>query len=348
MRPPQLGPAGLCVALLTVTAVAPAHSGVNIGGFTDISFFATDDDSVDVGSGFDEGQFVLHFSAALEERLSFFSELTWTPGNDEFRTEVERAIVKLGFVDAFKVSAGRYHTPVSWWNSAYHHGTWLQTSVDRPLAARFGSRYLPIHFVGAMAEGSFFPGAFTLGYAAGVGNGRGENVARAGDAGDVNNHRATIVQLGLRHDSLYELQIGGALYLDRFPIENEPDVDERTLSAYVVFSRETPEILAEFFDVRHRDDLTGIDTDNTSYYVQLAYRLPWFRQVLKPYARVEEIDVDSRDRGFDGVLGDLERALIGVRYDFASVAALKVEGRRVKENHGERNNEIYASLNVAF
>ena len=37
----------------------------------------------------------------------------------------------------FKVAAGRFHTALGYWNETYHHGTYLHTSITRPVAVRF-------------------------------------------------------------------------------------------------------------------------------------------------------------------------------------------------------------------
>jgi hypothetical protein len=57
-------------------------------------------------------------------------------------------MVRYDFSDQFKISAGRFHTPIGYWNTAFHHGSWLQTSVARPEMIKFGSRFIPTHFVG--------------------------------------------------------------------------------------------------------------------------------------------------------------------------------------------------------
>jgi hypothetical protein len=347
----------LFASLIVVLGYGPARAEVRVGGFTDLKYLATDDESAEVSSGFKEGQFVLHLNSALSDRMSVFAEITWTPRSHGFTTEIERAIFKYEYRDALKASGGRYHTPISWWNAAFHHGAWLQTSVDRPIAVKFGSEFVPVHFVGAMAEGRFFPGGLSISYAGGVGNGRGDNISRAGDAGDANNHRALLLQLAFRHDAFYDLQIGGAAYVDRVPLGPDPDLDEQIFSAFVVLSKETPEILGEFFFVRHQDDFTGIDTENTSYYAQVAYRLPWVKEKFKPYARIEEMKIDDQDRAFSSVppagepdlrVPDLHRFVAGIRFDFATMAAIKLEGRRFNEDGGDYINEIYTALNFVF
>jgi len=341
-------PFAILLSLLPIAVAAPGHADMRFGGFTDYSYFATDDDAADPASGFREGQFVLHLNSGLSDRLAFFAEITWSPGNGGFGTEIERSILTYRHNDAFKPSAGRFHTPVSWWNAAFHHGAWLQTSVDRPVPVKFGSKFTPIHFVGATVDGTVFPSGASVSYTAGVGNGRGEIVGRAGDAGDVNDHRATFVRLNVRHDALYALQAGGAFYLDRFPVADGSELDETLLSGFVVYSSETPELLAEVLFIRHDDPLTGETSDSRSWYAQLGYRLPWWNALCKPYGRIEDMDISDTDRGFRDEVPDLRRYLAGVRLDVAAPVALKVEGRRLREQNREWVNEVITSVCVVF
>ena len=126
------------------------------------------------------GQMVGHVIADLDERFTFFSEVSVTGRDNGYSIEVERALVRYDFSDAFKISVGRFHTPVGYWNAAFHHGSWLQTSVARPEMIKFGSRFIPTHFVGLIAEGGMPASPLRLGYSLGVGNGRAANIARAG------------------------------------------------------------------------------------------------------------------------------------------------------------------------
>lgn len=341
--------AALLTLLTLAVLAAPARAEIRFGGFTDLSYYATDDKSAASQSGFKEGQFVLHLSSPLSDRLNFFSEITWTPGDSGFGTEIERAILTWRYDDWLKPAAGRFHTPVSWWNVAFHHGAWLQTSVDRPIPVKFGSKFTPVHFVGALVEGTVFPGGLSLSYTGGVGNGRGDNVARAGDAGDVDNSRATLVRVSLRHDAIYPLQVGGSAYFDQIPVEADgSELDEQMLSAFVVYESEKPEIIAEYFHIRHDDPVTGRETTNVAWYAQLAWRLPWFSGLAKPYARYEAMDIDATDRAFGSSVPDLRRGLVGLRLDVATMVALKLEGRRYRDYQGDEIDEFYTSLSLAF
>lgn len=90
-------------------------------GFGDISYISRDGTDAD---GFVIGQAVAHLTATLGESLGVFGEFSATGKDSEYSFGVERFIVKYDFSDTFKLSAGRYHTPIGYWNSAFHHGAW--------------------------------------------------------------------------------------------------------------------------------------------------------------------------------------------------------------------------------
>ena len=97
--------------------------------FGDASYVATERM---IPSGFIMGQAVGHLIASLTDRLAYFGEVTLTSQPTGYTVELERSILRYDFTDAFKLSGGRYHTPIGYWNTAFHHGTWLQTTVVAP------------------------------------------------------------------------------------------------------------------------------------------------------------------------------------------------------------------------
>src|SRR6185503_11362605 len=168
-----------------------------------------------------------------------------SPPATGFNTEVERMILRFDQSDKLKVSFGRYHTPINYWNTAFHHGQWLQTTIARPEMIMFGGRFLPVHFVGALLEGSMPAGGLNLSYKAGVGNGRATAISRAGDAGDVNDERAWLVNAFAKPDKLYGLEFGASFYADTVGAESTRKFDEKIVSAHMVWQKEDPEIIAE-------------------------------------------------------------------------------------------------------
>ncbi len=314
-------------------------------GFADIDYVETER-SID--EGFVLGQLVGHVSSGLSDRLTFFGEVSATAHPDEYKIEVERLILRYDFNDQLKLSGGRYHTPINYWNTAFHHGLWLQTTVSRPEMIKFGSKLLPVHFVGLQAEGSFPVTRLGIGYAAGFGNGRAGNIARAGDSGDINQHRAVLGLIYARPAEIYGLQVGGAAYVDKASADDGPDVDERIVSAHAVLARESPEILAEYAHIVHEPSSGGETTDSDAWYVQLAYRLPEPAEELKPYARVERDKVPDDDPLFGPFDLAYEGFLAGVRYDFASLAALKLEYRTERFAHDDRKASLWVQVAFTF
>ena len=142
-------------------AAGSEYPSLKIAGFGDVNFAATE--HVEGPRGFSQGQFALHMTSALSPRVTFFGEISFSARSDAgtgsppatgFNAEIERMILRFDRSDQLKVSFGRYHTPINWWNTFYHHGQWLQTSIQRPEMTQFGGRFLPVHFVGALVEGA--------------------------------------------------------------------------------------------------------------------------------------------------------------------------------------------------
>jgi hypothetical protein len=356
-RPAQEGPirafpsafALLVGAGYALPVLAQAPLDVHVLGFADIDYLETDR-SVD--DGFFLGQLVGHAAAGLSERTTFFAEVS--ARTDEYRIEVERLILRYDFNDAVKVSAGRYHTPINYWNTAFHHGLWLQTTVSRPEMIRFGTRFQPVHFVGLQVEGAFPATPLGVGYAVGLGNGRSEDIARGGDPGDVNNHRAWLGQVYLRPPSLFGLQAGGGFYLDRISPEQEElaqlpsEVDERIFSAHVAWLRESPEFIGEYAHVVHELREGGEEHESDAWYAQLGYRLPGRADDWKPYVRYERVDTPIEDAVYAPFDLEYEGGTAGVRFDFTSLAALKIEYRRERFAAREWFDSLYLQLSLAF
>jgi len=310
-------------------------------GFGDVDFAATDDKGTH--SGFNMGQFILHVSSPLSEKVSVFGETSFTaqttPTATVYNVDLERLLIRYDYNDFFKISFGRYHTPINYWNTAFHHGLWLQTTIARPEMIRFGGRFQPVHFVGMQVEGNIPSGPLGLGYTAGLGNGRSGNIARPGDGGDFNNNRAWIANLFARPAALNGLQVGGAVYGDMVTpspaLTGNPQFRELITSAHVVWAKETPEFLAEFAHVRHRNIVTQQEFNNSSAYAQVAYRLPGAAHKWKPYYRFEWSNINPSDPLFTvgaafqpaPVVNDLTGSTVGVRYDITSLAAFKGEYR---------------------
>ena len=320
------------------------YPSLNIQGFADIDYSAQDQASERVGtatgftppgpsSDFNLGQFVLHFAGALSPKVSYFAEVSWTASANGFTTTVERSVIRYDYSDNFKISAGRYHTPIMYWNTAYHHGLWLQTSISRPEMIQFGGRLIPVHFVGLLAQG-LVPGSGSLNlhYEAGIGNGRGADIAEPGNAGDINNNKAWLATIYAQPAWAYKWQAGGSVYRDKIGPANgiAGNYGEWIDTARLVYTGEKPEFISEFANIKHT--LLGAPGtwNSQAWYAQIAYRLPWLQAKWKPYYRFEYIHIPITDPVFNPATNpvpSLAGSIAGVRYDFSPYAALKMEYR---------------------
>ena len=351
----------------TIESGPLSSPSLHIAGFAALDFSATDLHGPNGGfqpltllnphSGFGEGQFVLQLSSALSSKVSVFSELTLTARSDAgtgtpaapgFNPEVERLIIRYDWNDYFKVSFGRFHTPINYWNTAYHHGTWLQTTIDRPEMTQFGGTFIPVHFLGTLVEGAVPAGGLNLNYNVGLGNGRGEVLSRAGDIGDINNNRAWLVNLFVKPDILYGLQIGGSVYRDKLNPITGLTGREWIESGHIVWAKESPEFIAQFANVTHKPIDGGVTSNSQAFYAQAAYRLPSYLRLWKPYYRFEYIHVPLSDLFFHGLVPTYNGSTAGVRYDITSFAAFKVEYRHYIRRDLSSINGAFVQTDFTF
>jgi len=314
----------------TVQQMETHFPSLQIRGFGDVDFSATDQKGTT--SGFNLGQLDLHLASALSHKVSYFGEITFNAHPTDYTVEVERNIIRYDYNDYFKLSFGRYHTPIGYWNTAFHHGAWLQTTISRPEMVQFGGTFIPVHFVGFLAEGNIPSGGAGLSYNVGVGNGRGSIISRPGDAGDNNNNRAWVANIYSRPRALYGLQVGASVYRDKITLAGR-NFREWISGAHIVWTKESPEFLAEFANVNHRAVLTNLSTNSQAFYVQLAYRLPWFERNVKPYYRFEYTHTPLSEQVFTNQ--DLIGSILGARYDISTYAAFKAEYRYTKHQIAE-------------
>lgn len=298
---------------------------LQIRGFSDVRYIASDGDST---NSFALGQFNLFITSRLSNSLSVLAEVVTEADSttNEFSTELERLLLNYRQSAHLNLGFGRYHTAIGFYNTAYHHSAWLQTTVDRPFLFEFedDGGILPIHNVGVTATGSIPSGPLGLHYVGELGNGRASRTNLGQDPvqneTDENAAKAFNLALFARPDAIPDLQLGTSFYRDRLTPPRTAKLDESIFSVHVVYQRPTFEFLNEVVQIRHRPDDGTPVFRSTGFYTQLSKR--WGR--YRPYFRYEYLDVP----GHDPVLPAIDRfrsALFGLRYEWGDYAALKVE-----------------------
>src|SRR6266702_1772959 len=104
-------------------------------GFADVGFgFSSKrNDPADRLRGFALGSFDLYLTPQVGDRLKGLTEINFGfEESGETVVDVERLQIGYTFSDYATVWLGRFHTPYGYWNTAFHHGAQLQTSILRP------------------------------------------------------------------------------------------------------------------------------------------------------------------------------------------------------------------------
>lgn len=336
-------------AMQAQVSEAESFPSLRIRGFANVDFAASDQPGRP--SGFSIGQFVLHFASRLSNKISYFGEVSLSAQPNLYNVDLERSFIRYDVNDAVKISFGRFHTPINYWNTAFHHGAWLQTTISRPDMIRFGGTFEPVHFVGAQSEGNIPSRGLNLGYNVGFGNGRGSIFSRAADNGDVNNNRAWLVNVFSRPSKFKHLQVGGSFYQDKVSAEFtiSPDglnFSESIAAGHLIWAGESPEFLAEFANVRHRSHLTQRTFNSQGGYAQIAYRIPYWERRWKPYFRYDYVEAPEGAPVF-ATAENVRGFTLGMRYDISDFSALKGEFRNGRGAPGtDRVNSVV--LQTAF
>jgi hypothetical protein len=277
------------------------------------------------------------------------AEIVVEGGSDNsIGVDLERVLLRYSFSDAFALSAGRYHTAIGYYNTAYHHSSWLQTTIERPLIFAFedDGGPLPIHGVGLSARGTFSGRAVRLEYVAEVGNGR-SSIPGTDDVQNIqddNSNKAINVAGAVVPRSIPNLRLGGSVYHDTLTPKGEGDHSDSVFSAYLVYSNATWEFLNEAIFMRRGEGSTvATTTTSPAYYSQISRGFGRWR----PYARVEHMDLRTTFTA-DAIPGRQTLSLAGLRFDFAELAAVKAEYRHNNVSGTGGINAVAANVSFTF
>lgn len=151
-----------------------SDSGLPVHGFADVGAAWSSGNDPGKLRGFNAGTLDLYLTPQFGDRVKGLAELVVEYGQDGgVAVDLER--LQLGYTvnDALTVWLGRFHTPYGLWNTDFHHGANLQTSISRPRFIEFEDKggILPAHSVGVWATGKTALGGGKLTYDAYLANG---------------------------------------------------------------------------------------------------------------------------------------------------------------------------------
>jgi hypothetical protein len=324
--------------------------GINF--FGDTSFFATAPDSPH--TGFAIGgvgiRMLGELSPTLDALAEFVLEDKGTPTAD-----VEQLAIRWRKGPG-ELEVGRFHTDIGYWNTAYHHGFWLQTPIERPHIVRFedDGGLVPVHWVGAQYTLRGKLGDGTGSIVMGLGNGRGQFVDDVRIANDTNDAKGTLLKLRYKAASFeagvgfgYDL-IAPASVMIR-PALPDQQITELLGNAYFVVHSDGPIVIAEGYAFRHQ--ASSKTTMTYGAFGLAGYAVtPWFT----PYAAVDVIDGADEDPYFapdpaTAVPIDIVEGILGSRFETSTWSALKLELRLEKRPADPaKNTDFTAIVNWSF
>jgi len=353
-RPAAPQPAAAATPQAASAAAPPEMSGMAVGtgptlqirGFADLNYGRTVEP---VTSSFALGQLDLFMSSTLSDTTSVVGELV-TEANDAnvFGVDLERLLLQYKPSDYLNIGVGRYHTSIGYYNTAYHHGTWFQTATGRPFLFEFEDEGgpLPVHGVGVTVGGRIPSGKLGLRYVAEIANGRTSHSPLAEPVQNVvdeNNGKAFNVALLAQPDTLAGFQAGMSIYRDRLQPDGLPRIRQTIFSGHVVYHGHGLELLNEGVAIRHTPAGGGAVT-TPAFYSQIAQQIA---RKASPYFRYQYFNAPDRESIF-GDIGLMKGPSLGLRYDFESYAALKVQYQRTVRRHADPTSGFATQLAFTF
>ena len=233
------------------------------------------------------------------------------------------------------LSVGKFHNLQGYWNTQFHHGAYLQTTIDKPGVVD-DSAPLPLHYVGAQVEGKLSQwGEGLLNYSLGVGKGAvmkdelvSPDIVGRGKLGDLS--------LGLRLayilDETSPTQIGAFFARNEIPVEDSSwtGITQDVGGVFANWESDSFRVIAELYVFSHELEGGGATASGSFLYgyVQGEYR---FASRSTAVARLEDTS-GANDDPLLALLPDfvLNKQLIGLRYDVTRNQAVKIEASRVE------------------
>lgn len=269
-------------------------------------------------------------------RFRFLGEFLWSSEEAEF----ERLQAGLRFGDSTFAWGGRFHAPAKFWNSEYHHGQFLQTSITRPALEEWeddgGSQ--PAHITGLLLESEHQrDDESALNYAASFGFApvfEGGGLAAHEPFEATSDHGLSLnLRVGYRPQYLSSTQFGILAAWNEINVEPgatpAPDqpasIDQASLGVFGDWYWNNLRLLASlvYFDNTLEVPVQDVDDTYLLGYAQLEYEA---NNVVTVFGRIEG-GFDQDDSAYlalyDAVV--TERYMLGARWDVAEHHALTVE-----------------------
>ena len=244
---------------------------------------------------------------------------------------------------------GRFHTPLGYWNSNYHHGLYLQTSVHRPGIIEYedDGGALPNHITGGLLDGQYYTenGVVNYSLAAGLAPTIGHHGLEPYSFGSISENKLHgLLKVSYQFDETNPTESGFVVGLSQINVEHNV-IEDSLQSIFGVFShqsQDTYRITTAAYIVRNRLNYESSKRLTNSFvaaYVHGEYDLAskWI-----VYARAERMFGYKNDPYlalFEH--NESQRNLAGVRFDITRRQAISSE---VSQRIGGHDNHTHVSF----
>jgi hypothetical protein len=340
----------LCLGIVLCSHQRTIAQETRFGGFADFNFGFSIDGKNPEGldtRGFRLGQYSFFISSQLSDRISFIGESVFEYDNG-FIVDVERVLLKYEATDFLNVIAGKHHTPIGYWNTAYHHGAAIQPTIQRPYMFRFEDEggIFPIHALGVQLTAENIT-SLGLGYSLLIANGLGANDILDNDA-----YKAVVASVQIKPLEGLTLQASG--YFDRLSkgvatlrtdmngeqVLLEGDLDYRILSGTLLYFNGPIEVIAEYAAVSNT--LAAVTTNTSGLYAYAGYKFGDFAL----YGRFDRLAYSKDEMYF--TQDDLTSIIVGARYNLGAFTVLKLEYQNLNRQSTGISNGLTAQVAFGF
>ncbi|MBI4947927.1 MAG: hypothetical protein HY840_16170 [Bacteroidetes bacterium] len=267
------------------------------------------------------GQYDLFITSQITQNVKMLGESVFEFDGNSFAIDLERVMVDYYMKDYFSISVGKFHTPLGYWNNAYHHGMALQPTSIRPDALKFEDEggILPIHELGAQLHGDGIT-KYNFGYNLMLSNGIAADAAY-----DYNKSKAVTANLHAEPIENLKLYVSG--YMDRVPdgyttaqgiTVKKTDVQILNASIAYVNGKFPIEFIGEFFNVTTNMDSVVSKVTN-GYVLYAGYKIKKF----VPYVSYDGIAYQKGEQYF--IENNVQTTTLGLRYIMSPLSVLKLE-----------------------
>ena len=319
--------------MATGAARSSEDTGLPMHGFADVGV-GNHNAQFPEYKGFDIAELDFFLTPRLGPRTRALFELNFEVGEDgSVGVDLERAHIGYQFADSATVWVGRFHTPFGYYNTAFHHGQEIATSLRRPRFLEFEDHggVMPAHTVGAWLTGYERLADGKVTYDVFVGNSQRivNGTIDMNNPGNTNGNAIFGGNVGwLPGGWLDGLKVGVSAFSTRIDIQDlipEHYVRVTNYGAYSVYDTDMWEWLAEIYLFNNEDLTGGTGTHRSDAgFAQLGYR--GFGRFI-PYVRYERAALQQSDPYFAAQhFGQsYYRDAVGLRFDIDVKSAVKLE-----------------------